>query len=250
MILTIAGRELRSLFLSPLAWSILAVVELILGFMFLSQIDAYLMAQPQLAMMESAPGITDFIIAPLFGNAAVVLLLALPLVTMRLISEERRNQTISLLMSAPLSMTEIALGKYLGILGFVLIMLGMIVLMPLSLLLGGSLDLGMLASGTLGLALLLASFAAIGLFMSTLTAHPAVAAIATFGTLLLLWILDLSASGGGQEDNVLRYLSLLRHFEPMLRGGFDSTDFVYFLLIIATFLILSIRRLDAYRLQH
>jgi ABC-2 type transport system permease protein len=76
-----------------------------------------------------------------------------------------------------------------------------------------------------------------------------VAAIMTFGTLLLLWILDYAARGG-QEDNVLRYLSLLQHIEPMLRGMFDSADIVYFLLLISTFILLSIRRLDDYRLQH
>lgn len=249
MIFAIAARELRSIFLSPLAWAILAVVQLILGFMFLAQLDGYLMAQSQLATMESAPGVTDFVIAPLFGNAAVVLLLAMPLVTMRLISEEHRSQTLSLLFSAPVSMTEIVLGKYLGILGFLLAMIGMIVLMPLSLLLGGGIDPGMFAAGLLGLVLLLACFAAIGLFMSTLTTQPAVAAIITFGTLLLLWILDYAARGG-QEDNVLRYLSLLQHIEPLLRGVFNSADIIYFLLLITAFILLSIRRLDDYRLQH
>src|SRR5690606_36490900 len=103
--------------------------------------------------------------------------------------------------------------------------------------------------GLLGLFLLLASFAAVGLFMSTLTAQPAVAAVAGFGALLLLWIVDWGAGAGG-EDNILAHLSMLRHYEPLLRGAFSSADVAYYLLVIVTFLAFSIRRLDSYRLQH
>lgn len=249
MIFTIAARELRSMFLSPLAWAILAVVQLLLGFMFLSQIDTFMTWQAQIAMMEDSPSVTEVVVAPLLGNAAVVLLLVVPLLTMRLISEERRNQTLSLLFSAPLSMSEIVLGKFFGVLGFMLIMLGLIALMPLSLLMGGNLDFGMLASGLLGLLLLLASFSAIGLYMSSLTTHPAVAAITTFGTLLLLWIINWMGNSG-DPNSVLAYLSMLNHFEPLLKGMFDSGDIAYFALFITTFVVLAIRRLDADRTQH
>lgn len=251
LIFSVAARELRSMFLSPLAWSILAVVQIILGYMFLINIDAFMSVQPRLVGMEGAPGITDIIIAPLLGSAAIVLLLVVPMLTMRLISEERRNQTLSLLFSAPISMTQIILGKYLGILAFLFIMLAMLALMPLSLLAGGRLDGGQFAAGLLGLALLLASFAALGLFMSTLTSQPAVAAIGTFGILLLLWIVDWAASTQGGNSSVLfGYLSLVRHYESLLKGVFNSSDVIYYLLFIFTFLVLAIRRLDADRLQH
>ena len=151
MIFTIAGRELRSLFLSPLAWSILAVTLFILAYLFLTQIETYLSLQPRLAAIEGAPGVADIVIAPLFADAAMVLLLITPLITMRTISEERRNRTLSLLFSAPVSMTEIVLGKYLGVLSFFLILLGLLTLMPLSLLVGTDLDVGKLAAGLLGL---------------------------------------------------------------------------------------------------
>lgn len=251
MIAVIAARELRSLFLSPLAWSILAVVQFILGYMFLIQIEVFLSVQPRLVGLPGAPGLTEIVVMPLFANAAIVLLLVVPLLTMRLISEERRAQTLSLLFSAPVSMSEIILGKYLGVMGFLLIMLLMIALMPLSLLIGGSLDLPLVAAGVLGLALLLASFAAAGLFVSTLTAQPTIAAVATFGLLLLLWILDWSGAAGDEGvSELLPYLSILRHYETLLKGIFDSSDVIYYLLFIGVFLILSIRRLDADRLQH
>lgn len=253
MIFVIAGRELRSLFLSPLAWSILAVVQLILAYMFLAQIDFFLQVQPRLPLLASAPGVTEIIAVPLFGNAAMVLLLVVPLITMRLISDERRNQTLTLLLAAPISMTSIVLGKFLGVMLFLLVMLLLLLLMPLSLLLGGSLDFGVLAATVLGLFLLLASFAAVGIFMSSLTAQPTIAAVSSFGILLLLWIIDWAGNAGttaGPGNNMLAYLSLLRHYEALLKGVFNSADLLYYLLFIVTFLVLTVRRLDAERTQY
>lgn len=154
MIGHIAARELRSLFLSPLAWSILAVVQFILAWLFLGQLDVYIAFQSRIAMMENPPGATEVIVAPLFSSATIILLLVIPLLTMRLVSEERRSRTLPLLFSAPVSMSEIVLGKYLGLLGFLAIMLALITLMPLSLLSIGTLDFGLLASNLLGLLLM------------------------------------------------------------------------------------------------
>ncbi|MFP5345154.1 MAG: ABC transporter permease, partial [Gammaproteobacteria bacterium] len=195
-ITVIAARELKSLFLSPLAWTVLAVVQLILAWLFLVQLDQFAELQPQLAALPGAPGLTDLVVAPLFASAATVLLLVTPLLTMRVMSEERRQHTLTLLFSMPLSMTEIVLGKYLGLLALLGIMLLLIVLMPLSLLLGGTLDSGQLAAAVLGLALLMAGFAAVGLYVSTLTRHPGIAAVGSFGILLLLSLLDWPGAGG------------------------------------------------------
>jgi len=246
MILTIARHELRRLFLSPLAWTILAVVQLILAWMFLSHVDYYLGIQSRLVGMDDAPGVTEAVVAPLFGNSAIVLLLVAPLVSMRVFTEERRNKTLALLVSAPLSMTEIVLGKYLALLAFLLTQLALTACMPLSLLAGGGLDFGTLGSGLLGLTLLLAGFAAVGVFMSTLTQHQTVAAVSTFGVLLLFWILDWS--GAGSSGGTLAYLSLLNHYEPFLKGVFDTRDAVFHLVFIGLFLALSVRRLDMDRL--
>jgi ABC-2 type transport system permease protein len=249
MMFTIAGRELRSLFLSPLAWVILAVVSGLCAYFFLLYVDLYLQLQPRLAAAPSGPGITSIVVAPLYSTAATVMLLIVPLITMRLVSEERRAQTLSLLISAPVSVTEIVLGKFIGVFSFVLLLLGLIAIMPLSLLAGGALDLGLWAAGLLGLALLLASFCSVGLLVSTLTAQPTVAAMGSFGILLLLWILDLAGSTGSGGGELFRYLSLLNHYQQLLQGIFSSTDIIYYLLITATCLVLSIRRLDAERLQ-
>ncbi len=246
MIASIAWLELKRLFLSPLAWAILAVVQVILGFMFLANLNYYFLMQSRMMAAGSTPGITEVIVAPLLANSAIVLLLATPLISMRLIAEERRNRTLPLLLSAPATMTQIVLGKYFGLLGFLWLIVAVTALMPLSLLAGGTLDYGMFAAGLLGLLLLLAGFAAVGLFMSTLTQHQLIAAMATFGALLLFWILDWA--GAGEGTGALSYMSLLNHYEPLLRGVFDSSDVVYLVLFVVTFLVLSVRRLDMDRL--
>lgn len=245
MIFTIAIRELKNLFLSPLAWAIMAVLQLILAYLFLSQLDTFMLLQPRLAGIEGAPGVTDIVVAPLLQTSGFLMLLVAPAITMRVFSDERRNRTLSLLLSAPVSMTDIVLGKFLGVTLFFLLLLALLAAMPLALYAGTTLDAGKLAAGLLGLALLLAAIAAIGVFMSSLTEQPVVAAISTLGLLMMLWIIDWS--GEGMTD-LLPYLSLKTHFESFLKGLFSTTDVAYYLLLIATFLILGIRRLDQQRL--
>ncbi|MGD8641767.1 MAG: ABC-2 transporter permease, partial [Gammaproteobacteria bacterium] len=162
MIFTIAGKEMKTLFLSPLAWAILAVVQVILAYFFLVYLEYYEQILPQLTTLPNAPGVTNMVVVPLFATVAVVLLLVVPLLTMRLVSEERRNQTLPLLLSAPVSVTEIIIGKYAGIMGFLLVMLGLVTLMPLSLYGIGTIDAGMLLASLLALILLLGSFASLG----------------------------------------------------------------------------------------
>ncbi len=246
MIFTIAFKDLKSLFSSPLAWTILAVLNLVAAYLFLSQVDAFIAIQPQLVQLANPPGITEVIVAPLFGGAAMVLLMVVPIISMRLLSEERRHQTLALLISAPVSMTEIVLGKFVGLMLFLFTIIGLLVAMALSLYAGGTLDIGLLLSNVLGITLLAASFAALGLFISSLTAQPIIAAVGGLGALLGLWLINLSAADG---DSALRYLSLLNHFEPFNRGLIDTADVAYFLLFIATFLVLSVRRLDRDRLR-
>ena len=247
MIFTIAYREFRNLFLSPLAWTILAVIQLIVAFLFLSQLDTFMALQPRLAGLEGAPGVTDIIIAPLLQTTGFLLLLISPAITMRIFSDEKRNRTLTLLLSAPISLTEIVLGKFFGVFMFYLLIVLMIAAMPLSLYAGTTIDAGKLATGVLGLALLLGAFASIGLFTSSLTEQPLIAAISAFGLLIFLWIIDWS--GGRPEiTGLFHYLSLKNHFESLLKGIFSSTDLAYFLLLIFTFLSLTIRRLDQQRL--
>ena len=248
MILTIARREIATLFLSPLAWVILGVLQIILGYIFLAQLDNYFILQPQLLSLKNTPGVTDIVVATLFQVAAIILLMIMPLITMRSIAEEKRNKTLSLLISSPLSMTEIVLGKYLGLLLFIFILINLLMLMPLSLYMGTDLDAGKLFSIYLAMLLLLGTFAAIGLYLSSLTDNQTIAAVSTFGTLFMLWIINWIGESVADGQGVMSYLSLLHHHQNMLEGVFDSSDLAYYLILIATFLILTIRQLDRERL--
>jgi ABC-2 type transport system permease protein len=247
--LSIAARELRSLFLSPLSWTVLAITQAFVAYAFLVKLELFLQLKPHLPGLPGAPGLTAIVVAPALKAAGMVMLLAAPLVTMRLVSEERRSGTLTLLLSAPVSMTDIVLGKFLGVMGFFGIVVLVILPTPLSLLAGGTLDFGLLASGLLGLMLLMTSFAAVGLFMSTLTSHPAVAAISTFGVLLALWNMDWAGTGAAEGVRPLfSYIAVTSHFNAMLQGVVDSADLVYYLLVVITFLVLAIRRMDGVRL--
>ena len=246
MIRTIIAKELRSLFTSPLAWVVLAFLQVILAWIFLTRVNFFLGIQGQLTRVPNAPGLTEIVVVPMFGIASIVLLMSVPLLTMRLIAEERRNRTMTMLLSAPISMTQIVLGKFLATAIFLAMIGGLIALMALSLLMGGTLDYGLLVANLLGLLLLTSSFAAIGLFVSCLTTHPVVAAIGALAAFLMLWLINIAAS---DPASPVHLFSLLKHFEGFMNGAVALTDVIYFALLTALFLILSIRRLDADRLR-
>ena len=140
MIFTIAARELRTAFLSPIAWLLIGVIQLILGFMTGFNFQTYVeQVQPQQHLYKTALGITDFVVVPQNGVLAFLMIFTIPLLTMRVFSMERKNKTLALLFSAPISMTEIVVGKYLGLLAIVLVMLAVVTIFPLSFLFVGSL---------------------------------------------------------------------------------------------------------------
>jgi len=242
----IADNELRRLFKSTLAWIIMAVVQFLSAIFFYLLLSQYMSA----GAWQLEKGLTEVVVAGVFQISGIILLLVSPLLTMRLISEERRLGTIKLIMSSPVSLTQLVLGKYLGITLFYFCLIGMLSLMPLSLLLGTPLDIGQLFSGLLGMLLLVSSFAAIGLFVSSLTRSPAVAAISTFGALFVLWIINLAGHNASEHMAALfTYLSLLGHYGSLLEGMFNSVDVIYYLLVSLCFIVLTIWRLDAERLH-
>ncbi|MDQ7074386.1 MAG: ABC transporter permease subunit [Gammaproteobacteria bacterium] len=247
MIFTVAQRELKALFLSPLAWVVLALVQFIVAYLFLIHLDQYLLIQPQLATLDNPPGVSEYLIARLFLPASSIYLMVMPLLTMRLISEELQSGSFALLLSAPISMTEIVLGKYVALMSLLSLMLLLTALMPLSLLMAVPVDLAALALAVLGCWLLLAAFAAIGLYFSSLTAQPLLAAVGAFALLLFLWLINATGQSEGAE--LLDYLALSAHLRGFLSGVLQSVDLIYYLLLVVAFLGLAIRRLDNMRLN-
>ena len=242
--LSIARHEARRIFVSPLAWTVLAIIQFIMGLSFFLLLGE-MVNNP--GSLNQHSGVADYIGGGLFGFSAVLLLLIIPLMTMRLFAEDKKSGSLTLLTTAPASLTEIVLGKFLGLTVFFLAVLLPMALMPFSLMGGTDLDIGRICAGLLGQLLLMLSFGAAGLFVSTLTREPVIAAVGGFGLLLVVWLLEAMAYGGGMFSELFRHLSLIGHFEKLRRGVFDTADVAYYLLFITFFLWLAVQRLDVER---
>jgi ABC-2 type transport system permease protein len=255
MIFTIAGKDLKSLFTSPVAWVVLTLVQLIVGYGFLKRFDDFLSIQPQLLQLPSPPGFTELVAGPTFSTAAAILLFAVPLLAMRLIAEERRNHTMVLLTSAPVSICDIVLGKFCALMGMLLVILALVALMPLSLAAATRLDFRLIGSILLGLTLVAAAFSAASLYVSSLTAHPIVAALGAFGVLLSMVLVgehvadNLRARGLGVLAAFAQVFSPVKNFEPLGRGLIDTYAIACLVLLAALFLALTVRQLEARRLR-
>jgi len=245
MIKLLALRELRSLFAMPSTWFVLAALQFIFAWFFLARLEAFLEIQPQLAQLANPPGVTITVAAPMFNTVALLLMMLVPMFTMRLIAEERRNQTFALLLSAPLSGCHIVLGKFFGLLVFLAVLITGVPLMLYTLALGTALDHGLLLSNLLGLLLLTASYVAVGLYVSTLTSQPVAAAIGALAVLVGLWLADI---GAASEDSPWHFISPLHHFQNFNVGLLDSGDAAFFVLFSVVFLLLAIRRIHNNRI--
>ena len=247
MIINVARKELKSLFASPMGWIILALLMLAFGSFYLQGVNNYFEVMSGSIRPAERVGVTIFVGQTVYGIASFLMLFAVPLLSMRLISEERRNQTLPFLFSAPISLTEIVVGKFLGLIIFLSILVGYIFLMLSTLNIWSDIDFGYLLSNSLGLILLAASFSALGIYFSSLTSQPIIAAILSF--IALFALMGLDKFFGSQPNHWFGYISLMKHFQSFSRGVIDSKDIIYFILFITTFLVLTVRRLDADRLR-
>ncbi|MDO9206145.1 ABC transporter permease [Methylotenera sp.] len=247
MIINVARKELKSMFASPMGWVILALLMFAFGTYYLNGINDYFAVMSGAMRPAERTGVTQFVGQIVYGFASFMVLFAVPLLSMRLISEERRSQTLPFLFSAPISLTEIVLGKFLGLVAFLSILVVYIGLMLSTLNIWADIDFGFIIANSIGLLLMVASFSALGLYFSSMTQQPVIAAILTFIALFALMFLDRFFAG--DPSNTLASLSLTRHFQSFLGGLIDTADIAYFVLFIATFLTLTVRRLDADRLR-
>ena len=247
MIINVARKELKSLFASPMGWIILALLMSVFGSFYLISVNNYFEVMSGSIRPAERVGVTIFVGQTVYGIASFLMLFAVPLLSMRLISEERRSQTLPFLFSAPISLTEIVVGKFLGLIIFLSILVGYIFLMLSTLNIWSDIDFGYLLSNSLGLILLAASFSALGIYFSSLTSQPIVAAILSF--IALFALMGLDKFFGSQPNHWFGYISLMKHFQSFSRGVIDSKDIIYFILFITTFLVLTVRRLDADRLR-
>ena len=247
----IMKKELRLYFTTPVAYGVVFCFLLVTGYFFYSIFAFYTLASMQSAMnpqMGRELNVTDSVFRPLFSNMSVILLLLMPLMTMRLFAEERRSGTIELLLTYPVRDGAVLVAKYLAALALYALMLALTLLYPGMVIYFTRPEWGPLLSGYLGLLLMGATFLAVGIFASSLTENQIVASITTFGILLFLWVIGWSAEYvGGAWGRVLSHLSLLDHFDTFARGVIDTKDVLYYVDITVVALFLSLRSLEARR---
>jgi len=240
MMLVMIRKELRLMMASSLAWTFLTLTQMVLAWIFLGRLDTFLEIQPQLLQLANPPGITEVIVAPVFSVASIILLMVTPIMSMRVLAEEKRNQTLVMLLSAPVSRFAIVMAKFLALLLFLCTIPLLIVVLSFFLLTGGTLDFGLLTSNVIGLILLAGCFASLGLYISSLTAHPAIAGLGSFGVLLCFWMIDIVSL---DTESVIHDFSPFRHYENFNLGIIDSFSVIFMMLFMVTFLVLTGYRL-------
>jgi ABC-2 type transport system permease protein len=230
----IAWKELRSYFGSWLAYALLA------GWLFIGGYIFYL-------MIGNEAFTQNFQLSPLFGNLLTILLFMAPLLTMRLLAEERREGTLEMLLTSPLTEWQTVLGKFFGGLAFIAVMLGLTLHFPFFAIRYGSIDTGPVWGSYIALLCTGAAFIAFGLFCSSLTESQVVAGFLAFGGLVISWLLSWLGEAATSSD-LLAFLlqwSVYTHFQPMLAGAIDTKDLVFFLSITTLFLFATVRVLES-----
>jgi ABC-2 type transport system permease protein len=249
-VLAIAGKELRSYFSSPIAYVIIGLFALVFGFFFATLVFYFDRQSLQTAGFGGGPtmNINEQLIRPVFQNTLVVLLFALPLVTMRTYAEEKRSGTMELLLTAPLTDLQIILGKFFGALGLFAAMLAVTLLHVAILFVFGQPEWKPLVTTYFGLLLMGGCFISVGLLVSSLTKNQIVAGMTTFVIFLMFWIINWIASFfGPTAQAVLNYLSIIEHVQDFTRGIVDTKHLVYYISFISFGLFLTARSVDTER---
>jgi ABC-2 type transport system permease protein len=252
-VFTIAGRELRSLFTSPVAFVVLAGFLLLGGWFFYNLLARFSMlvslySSTQMGGGDAGLNLNEIVIAPLLHNLAIILVILVPMITMRSFAEERRTGTMELLLTSPISTAQLVLGKFLGIACFVSLMVATTMVYGLILSLYGNPEIPVMLAGYAGLLLLAFTLVAIGLFASSLTENQIIAAVTGLVAMLLLFIIAWPANAAGDVlGPVLEYLSVMEHFDTMVRGILSSSDLIYFTSMIAGWIFLTQRSIESLR---
>lgn len=245
------AKEVRSYFVSPVVYVVGAVFLLIVGLLsYLYIVFAGAQAIQLMQIQGQAQiNLNDLVFRNLFASIRFVLLIILPILTMRLFAEEKKLRTFEFLMTSPIGLNEIVAGKFISVFLIFLGLLGLTGLIPLTLSLFSDFDWHPIFTGYLGLVLLGGLFLAIGLLASALTENQIVAAFVSFGLLLFLWLLAGLGSllGDTAAGQIISYISYMDHYDKLARGLIDTKDLVYFGSAIVLMLFLAHRVVDSAR---
>lgn len=245
-------KEMLLYFSSPVAYAVITLFLLIIGYFFYLYFVSFTLISMQAAMnpgMARDLNVTDGIMRPLFANiVSIIVLFMMPMLTMRLFAEERKSGTIELLLTYPVRDGAVLIAKYLAAFALYGIMLALTLLYPAIVAYFARLEWGPLFAGYLGLLLMGGAFLAVGILASSLTENQIVAAFSTFVVLLIFWVIGWSADyAGGVTGRVLSHLSLVDHFDSFAKGVLDTRDVVYYIDFMVLALFLTLRSLEARR---
>ncbi|KMP12662.1 hypothetical protein UR09_00730 [Candidatus Nitromaritima sp. SCGC AAA799-A02] len=247
----VAKRDLGSFFNSPIFYALTTVFLILYGFIFFNILNFFSFQSFQSAQLRNMPvglNLNEMVIEPSFQNMAVILLLIIPLITMKSFAEEKKSKTFALLLSSPIHLREIILGKFLACMAVVGVMLLLSTYSVGYLVLVGQPEIGPILTGYLGILLMTGCYVSMGLFASSLTDNQIVAAVISFGLALFVWVIGWGAQTAGAElGQVLEYLSLITHLEHFLKGLMDTSDLAYYLSFILFGLFLTHRVLESSR---
>jgi ABC-2 type transport system permease protein len=251
-VLTIAQKELKSYFASPIAYIVIGFFALVFGWFYYVSVAYFLQASLQMGMPGAGQiNINSMAIRPLLQNVAVIALFMLPLITMRTYAEEKRTGTIELLATSPITDLQIVLGKFLAAAGLYLLMIvaGLFNLVLLWMWSANPPEWKPVVTASLGLLLFGSCFIALGTFISTLTRNQIVAGILSFCLFLGVWALDWfkDLAPGSAIGDLLGYLSVTSHLEDLMKGVLDLKDVVYYLSVIAFGLFISHQSVESQR---
>ncbi|MCB0345083.1 MAG: ABC transporter permease subunit [Bdellovibrionales bacterium] len=248
-ILTIASRELRSSFVTPLAYVVMAGFLLLAGFFFFTLLQQFNAVLLQAAMMpDLKPSLNEWVITPFYQTLEIVLIFLLPVMTMRSLAEEKSSGTYELLATSPISTVELVFGKFLGISTVVAIMLALSFVFPGSLIVVADPEAAPILVGFLGLLLFAWAFTALGVAVSSFTRSQAVAGIVGLVLFLLFFVIDAPAAKAGEKiAEVLRYAAPSAQCDLFMKGVINSSALIYFLSLMALGLFVSVRVLEAQR---
>jgi len=248
-LLAVLKKEWTIIFSSSIFYGAAFIFLLISGFSFWAGVSQYGIACLQSSQNPYLAGIlnlTDRVVQPFFLDTAIILLLMIPLISMRIYAEEKKTGTIELLFTYPVSDLVVLCGKFLAALLVLWILLATTLLPFLILNLFGQLDWGVLSTGYLGLILLSAGFLAMGIFTSALVENQIVAAAISFGALFLLLLISWAKSVTGPlMGAVLEHLSLADHLMPFTQGVLDTRPIIYYLIFTFFWLFLALRYLNS-----
>jgi ABC-2 type transport system permease protein len=233
-------KEVRSYFSSLIAYVVLTVFLIISGYYFYTDLALF--------VVWGGASIQEGLWQSLFHDIRLVLLLTIPLLTMRLFAEEKKLGTIELLFTYPFRDSEILLGKFLASLAVFSLMIGLTVLYPILLAIVYEVEVWPLVASYLGLFLLGAAFISCGILVSSLTENQIVAALVSSGIILAFWFIDWNeAAMTPIMADVLHHVSFFEHFYNFARGVIETKDSIYFLLFTFFFLFLTLRSLESRR---